>query len=151
MGKKNQEPDLGSGMNIPDHISESLETICRVKNTLMRIRTRDSESLRPWFQDPGWKNLDPQHCFCGYILFKASTTLTRKFLLSTDLPWLTFSMRGSAELPVAPLPFPAFSNQQAVLRIRIRDPGSSAFLTLDPDPGSGTGFFLDPGSQPHIF
>jgi hypothetical protein len=31
------------------------------------------------------------------------------------------------------------------------DPGSGAFLTLDPDLGSGIGFFPDPGSQPHIF
>jgi hypothetical protein len=29
--------------------------------------------------------------------------------------------------------------------------GSGAFLTLDPDPGSGLGFFPDPGSQSHIF
>ncbi len=38
---------------------------------------------------------------------------------------------------------------QAVLRIRIRDPGSGAFLT----PGSGIRdrFFPDPGSQTHIF
>ncbi len=31
------------------------------------------------------------------------------------------------------------------------DPGSCAFLTLDPDPGSEIGCFPDPGSQPHIF
>jgi hypothetical protein len=29
--------------------------------------------------------------------------------------------------------------------------GSGAFLTLDPDPGSGIGFFPDPGSQPIFF
>jgi hypothetical protein len=45
-----------------------------------------------------------------------------------------------------------FSKQnKAVLRIRIRALGSSAFLT----PGSGSGiqnvFFPDPGSQTHIF
>jgi hypothetical protein len=33
----------------------------------------------------------------------------------------------------------------------IRDSGSGAFLTLDPDPGSGIGFLPDPGSQTHIF
>ncbi len=33
----------------------------------------------------------------------------------------------------------------------VADPGSGAFLTLDPDPRSGIGFFPDPGSQPHIF
>jgi hypothetical protein len=32
MGKK-QDPDPGSGMNMPDHISEILETIFGVKNT----------------------------------------------------------------------------------------------------------------------
>jgi hypothetical protein len=31
MGKKNQDPDPESGMNIPDHISESFETIFWVK------------------------------------------------------------------------------------------------------------------------
>jgi hypothetical protein len=30
---KNQDPDLGSGINIPDHISRSLETIFWVKNS----------------------------------------------------------------------------------------------------------------------
>jgi hypothetical protein len=44
---KNQDPDpgSGSGMNVPDHISESLETIFGLKyfNCLMRIG------------DPGWK------------------------------------------------------------------------------------------------
>jgi hypothetical protein len=44
MGKK-----PGSGMNNPDHISESLETVFGLKylNSLMRIR------------DPGWKKLGP--------------------------------------------------------------------------------------------
>ncbi len=30
---KNQDPGSGSGMNIPDHVSESLETIFWVINT----------------------------------------------------------------------------------------------------------------------
>ncbi len=46
---KNQDPDPGSGMNIPDHISESFETIFWVKNTLMRIPIRDPESFWPWY------------------------------------------------------------------------------------------------------
>ncbi len=37
----------------------------------------------------------------------------------------------------------------SVLRIRIRDPGSDAFLT--PGPGIRNRFFPDPGSQTHIF
>jgi hypothetical protein len=43
MGKKNQDPDLGSGMNNPDHISKSVETIFWAKI--------------PKFldADPGWK------------------------------------------------------------------------------------------------
>jgi hypothetical protein len=57
MGKKSGS---GSGMNEPDHISESLETIFGVKilEFLMRIR------------NPGWKKFraginipDLQHCF----------------------------------------------------------------------------------------
>jgi hypothetical protein len=48
---KNQDPDPGSkaGMNIPDHISESLEAVFWVENSMMRIRTLD----------PGWKISDP--------------------------------------------------------------------------------------------
>jgi hypothetical protein len=51
----------GSRMNIPDHISESLETIFWVKNTLnflMRFRNRDPESFWPWIRDLRWKNSD---------------------------------------------------------------------------------------------
>ncbi len=42
-----------------------------------------------------------------------------------------------------------FASHRSVLWIRIRDPGSGAFLT----PGSGirNGFFPDPGFQTHIF
>jgi uncharacterized protein (DUF736 family) len=55
MGKK-QDP--GSGMNIPDHISESLETIFWVKNkntlnSFMRIRIRDPEFGIFLTRDPG--------------------------------------------------------------------------------------------------
>jgi hypothetical protein len=49
MGKKSGS---GSGMNDPDHISESLETIIGLKyfNSLMRIRDGKIRIL-----DPGWK------------------------------------------------------------------------------------------------
>jgi hypothetical protein len=46
MGKKSGS---GSGMNNPNHISESLETIFWVK------------TLKFFYADPGWKNSDPQH------------------------------------------------------------------------------------------
>ena len=44
MGKKSRS---GSGMNIPDHISENLETIFWVKNTYLNslMRIRDPESF----------------------------------------------------------------------------------------------------------
>jgi hypothetical protein len=40
---QNQDPDPGSGMNIPVHITESLETIFGLKylNSLMWMRIRD--------------------------------------------------------------------------------------------------------------
>jgi hypothetical protein len=44
MGKN---PDPGSGMNIPYHVSESLETVFRVKNTYFFKRIRDPESCCP--------------------------------------------------------------------------------------------------------
>jgi hypothetical protein len=42
-GNKIEEPDLGSGMNIPDHIFESLEIIFVLKylNSFRGIRIRD--------------------------------------------------------------------------------------------------------------
>ncbi len=51
---KNQDPDPGSvfGMNIPDHIFESIETIFWVK--ILQFFDAD-----PVTRDPGWKNLDP--------------------------------------------------------------------------------------------
>jgi hypothetical protein len=66
MGKKNQDPDLRSGMNIPDHNFKSLETNFGLKikylNSLMRI------SGIFLTMDPGFGNLgsginisDPQH------------------------------------------------------------------------------------------
>ncbi len=64
---KNRDPDPGSGMNNPDHISESLETIFWL-NSLMRIRDPRSgmEKFGSWIGDG--KNLDlrsginmPQH------------------------------------------------------------------------------------------
>jgi hypothetical protein len=56
MGKKS-----GSGMNIPDHISESLETIFLVKNTLMYFFDADPDPGSEIFEtlDPGWKNSNP--------------------------------------------------------------------------------------------
>jgi hypothetical protein len=55
MGKKTRS---GTGMNIPDHISESLETTFWIKNTSIYFLTLD----------PGWKKFgsrinipNPQH------------------------------------------------------------------------------------------
>jgi hypothetical protein len=48
MGKKNQDPE--SGMNNPDHISESLETIFGLKYFNSWIGIRDGKN-----SDPGWK------------------------------------------------------------------------------------------------
>jgi hypothetical protein len=47
---RNQDPDPGSGMNNPDHISESLKNYFGLKclNSLMWIRD-------PKNSDPGWK------------------------------------------------------------------------------------------------
>jgi hypothetical protein len=42
-----KNPDPGSGMKIPDHFSESLETVSRAKNTQMLRRGSGT-----W--DPGW-------------------------------------------------------------------------------------------------
>jgi hypothetical protein len=54
---KNQDPDpgSGSGMNIPDHISESLETIFALNylNSLTQMRIRDPGIFLTL--DPGWK------------------------------------------------------------------------------------------------
>ncbi len=71
--RKGKKSDLGSGINIPDHFSKSLETFLGLKyvNSLMRIRISDPEYFWPWIRDPASKNMDqgfginipdPQHC-----------------------------------------------------------------------------------------
>ena len=56
---KNQDPDpgSGSGMNNPDHISESLETIFLMLKYLNFLCGSGMEKI--WIRDPGWKNSDP--------------------------------------------------------------------------------------------
>jgi hypothetical protein len=55
MGNKNQDPDPGSGMNISDHISESLDTIFWFK--ILIFFDADPESFFTWIRDG--KNPDP--------------------------------------------------------------------------------------------
>jgi hypothetical protein len=79
MGKKS---GTGSGMNNPDHVSESIENFfggLKYLNSLMRIRDPEWNNCRIW--NPGWKKVgsgirngkksdpgsginipDPQHC-----------------------------------------------------------------------------------------
>ncbi len=51
------DPDPGSGMFIPDHISESIETIFWVK--ILNFLVEDPGSGAFLTLDPGWKNSDP--------------------------------------------------------------------------------------------
>ncbi len=85
--EKNQDPDLWSGMNNRGHISESLETIFRVKiltiNSLMLIR--NPRIFLNWIRDgkisdPGTEiNIpDPQHCW--YYLLIAVCRLHQQSL-----------------------------------------------------------------------
>ncbi len=64
---------IGSGMNEPDHISESLETIFGLKylNSLMRIR------------DPGWKKFGSATLIRNIIGFECGPTAISSFLLVT--------------------------------------------------------------------
>jgi hypothetical protein len=54
MGKKSR---LGSEMNIPDHISKSLEQFLGLK--ILKFFDGDPGSGIFLTQDPGWKNSDP--------------------------------------------------------------------------------------------
>jgi hypothetical protein len=76
---KDQDLDPGSrsGMNIPDHISESLKTIFWVK--ILKILDADPVSGMEKHSDPGWKNSDlgseinipdPLTVLCISILFR---------------------------------------------------------------------------------
>jgi hypothetical protein len=71
MGRKSAS---GSGMNNPDHIFYSLETIffvflgLKYLNSLMRIRDPEWRQFGSGIRDPGWKKVgsginipDPQH------------------------------------------------------------------------------------------
>jgi hypothetical protein len=51
--------DPGSGMNIPDHFSESIETFLGLK--ILKLFDADSNLGSGFFLtlEPGWKNLDP--------------------------------------------------------------------------------------------
>jgi len=55
---KNQDPDpgSGSGMNNPDNISVSLETICRVKILKFSYADLGSGMEKIRIRDPKWKN-----------------------------------------------------------------------------------------------
>jgi hypothetical protein len=48
-------PDQGSGMNNPDHISESLETIFWVNILKFFDADPGSGMEKIWIRDPGWK------------------------------------------------------------------------------------------------
>jgi hypothetical protein len=66
------DPGSGSGMNIPDHISESLETIFWVKTLELFDEDPDPGTRVCLTLDPGWKNSDPdpQHCLrVRYFLY----------------------------------------------------------------------------------
>jgi hypothetical protein len=63
-------------MNIPDHFSDSLETVFRAKNTYI-LGCGSGSRIRNLF-DPAWKNLDPEsginipdpeNWCCGSVLF----------------------------------------------------------------------------------
>jgi hypothetical protein len=54
MGKK--KSGTGSGMNNPDHLSESFETIFCVK--IVKFLEADPGSEMEKNSDPGWKNSD---------------------------------------------------------------------------------------------
>ncbi len=51
---KNQDPDPESGMNIPDHISDSLETIFWIRNT--KFFDPDLGSGNLFDLNTGWRN-----------------------------------------------------------------------------------------------
>jgi hypothetical protein len=75
MGKKLRSRSR-SGMNIPDHISESSETIFWSKylNSLMRMRIRESFLTL----DPGWKKIQIRDKHPPATLEKVHTNPTRR-------------------------------------------------------------------------
>jgi hypothetical protein len=58
MGKKNQDPDLGSGMNNQDHFSESSETIFWVELKFFDADADPGSGIIVTL-DPRWGNSDP--------------------------------------------------------------------------------------------
>jgi hypothetical protein len=60
-GQQNQDPNPGSVMNIPDHISVSLETIFGLKILQFFDADADPDPGSGIFLilDPGWKHSDP--------------------------------------------------------------------------------------------
>jgi hypothetical protein len=74
---KNQDPDPESGMNIPDYISESVETIFGLKILKFFDADPNPGSGIVLNLDPGWKNSDPipdpQHWFFLSLNFPEHT------------------------------------------------------------------------------
>jgi hypothetical protein len=73
---KNQDPDPGSRMNIPNHISETLETVFWIKILKFFYADADADPIIFLILDSGWKKFgsginipDPQHyIFYSFIL-----------------------------------------------------------------------------------
>jgi hypothetical protein len=88
-------PRSGSGMNIPDHNSESLETIFWDK--ILKFFDADPGiSLTP---DPGWKKFgsginipDPQHCLKHILLVATSFMYVLPVPQKHPFPILFFSL-----------------------------------------------------------
>jgi hypothetical protein len=51
-----KNPDSGSGVNVPDHFSASLETVLGLK--ILKFFGADPGSRIFLTRDPGWKNSD---------------------------------------------------------------------------------------------
>jgi len=91
----------GSGMNNPDHISESLETVFSVKILKFFDAVPGSGMEKIWIRDG--KNLDPgsginipnpQHCLQAISTIKRHIFLFRKLLLTVPaLVWVKSTLQ----------------------------------------------------------
>ncbi len=107
-------------MKIPNHISESLETIFGLKTLISLMRIRDQESFWPWTRDPRWEKfvsrVRDKHAGSATVV-KSNTAVLCSFSFTTLL---------LAPLRVAP------NRHTPIMLIQLISNKHTSFLTIVP-------------------
>jgi hypothetical protein len=119
-------------MNIPEHISESLETIFWVK--ILKFFDADPDPEIFLTRDPGWKKFginipDPQHWFFGSAFCYSQRK--QQIRLALALEYIVADLHRFDAGPDSAFHF--YAGPDPTFHIDA-DPGSSVSCDADPDP-----------------